>query len=82
LDLKKIPPMPVTRFMAVPMLSDLRRLFLCSLTFELKRTVEAGAVRLDCENAWKATGQPYSACRSGSAFERGVRRRSRCSAET
>jgi hypothetical protein len=44
-----------------------------SLTFELKRTVEAGGVSLDRENSTSASGQAYAACRSGSAFERGVR---------
>jgi hypothetical protein len=44
------------------------------ITFELTPTTEAGTVSLDCENANLATGQAYSACRSGSAVERGVRR--------
>jgi hypothetical protein len=47
----------------------------CGLTFELTPTAEAGTVSLDCDDANLATGQAYSACRSGSAVERGVRRR-------
>ena len=43
------------------------------LTFELTPTAEAGTVSLDCDDANLATGQAYSACRSGSAVERGVR---------
>ena len=43
------------------------------LTFELTPTTEAGAVRLGRENVHRTSDQPYSACRSGSAVERGVR---------
>ena len=46
---------------------------LCSLTFELTPTAEAGSVSLGCDDATLATGQAYAACRSGSAVERGVR---------
>jgi hypothetical protein len=46
---------------------------LCALTFELKRTAEAGAVSRSTENVHRTCCPAYSACRSGSAFERGVR---------
>ena len=58
------------RYAALEAATTLR---LCGLTFELTPTAEAGTVSLDCDDANLATGQAYSACRSGSAVERGVR---------
>jgi hypothetical protein len=46
---------------------------MCCLTFELTPTAEASTVRLDADNVRGTCGQPYSACRSGSGVERGVR---------
>jgi hypothetical protein len=45
------------------------------LTFELTPTAEAGAVSLVRDDAPCAADQAYSACRSGSGVERGVRPR-------
>jgi hypothetical protein len=41
-------------------------------TFELKRTVEAGAVSRDTENVHRTCGPAYSACRSGSRLSEGL----------
>ena len=48
---------------------------LCGLTFELTPTAEAGAVRPGCDDLTGGAARPYSACRSGSGVERGVRPR-------
>jgi hypothetical protein len=48
---------------------------LCGLTFELTPTAEAGAVSPVCDDATAGADRAYSACRSGSGVERGVRRR-------
>ena len=47
--------------------------FLCSLTFELTPTAEAGAVSPVTDDATTGRHRAYSACRSGSGVERGVR---------
>ena len=44
-----------------------------SLTFELTPTAEAGAVSPVCDDATAGADRAYSACRSGSGVERGVR---------
>ncbi len=46
---------------------------LCGLTFEVTPTAEAGAVRPGRENVHRTSDRPYSACRSGSGVDRGVR---------
>jgi hypothetical protein len=48
--------------------------FVCGLTFELIPTAEAGAVRPGGDDGTAGAARPYSACRSGSGVERGVRR--------
>jgi hypothetical protein len=53
---------------------------MCGLTFELTPTTEAGSVRLVRENVQRTSDQPYAACRSGSAVERGVRQHRAASA--
>ena len=44
------------------------------LTFELTPTAKAGAVRPGGDDSTAGADPPYSACRSGSGVERGVRR--------
>ncbi len=48
---------------------------MCGLTFELTPTAEAGAVSPVRDDANAGTDRAYSACRSGSGVERGVRPR-------
>ncbi len=48
--------------------------FVCGLTFELTPTAEVCAVRPGTDNVHRTCARPYSACRSGSGVERGVRR--------
>ena len=43
------------------------------ITFELTLRAEAGAVSPDCDDATAGAGRAYSACRSESGVERGVR---------
>jgi hypothetical protein len=50
------------------------RVRLCRLTFELTPTAEVGAVSRDGDDSTTGAGPAYSACRSGSGVERGVRR--------
>jgi hypothetical protein len=64
--------MPPTA-LASPWIAARTRAAWCCLTFELTPTTEAGTVRLGRENVHRTSAQPYSACRSGSAVERGVR---------
>ena len=50
---------------------------LCCRTFELTPTAEAGAVSPVRDDSTTGADRAYSACRSGSGVERGVRPRSR-----
>ncbi len=54
--------------------TDSERCLRRRLTFELTPTTEAGAVSRDGDDGTAGAGPAYSACRSGSAVERGVRR--------
>jgi hypothetical protein len=49
----------------------------CGLTFEFTRPVEAGGVSPVCDDATNGTHRAYTACRSGSGVQRGVRPHSR-----
>lgn len=49
------------------------RSVLCRLTFEVTPTAEVGTVSLVRDDAPSAADQAYSACRSGSGVDRGVR---------
>ena len=51
------------------------------LTFELTPTAEAGGVSRDCDDSTTGAGPAYTACRSGSGVERGVRPRRQCAAD-
>ena len=45
----------------------------CGLTFEFTRPAEAGGVSPVCDDATAGTHRAYTACRSGSGVQRGVR---------
>ena len=46
------------------------------LTFEFTRPAEAGGVSPVCDDATAGTHRAYTACRSGSGVQRGVRQHS------